>query len=176
MNVGELLSTLALAIALAGGIGIPMAMFGWMRHRMNQLFAGSEGDNVGELLSDHSGRLRELVGEIKALGDRQEKSGQDLSGQLEEARQSLADRCDELERRAERALRHTYVHKYSIGSGPESAVVVQLDDRGNGSLISVMAGSSTRVYTRVVQNWQAQELAQQDEQALRKAQEIAKEA
>ncbi len=162
----ELLPYVALAVSLLAVAAFFWA-FGWIRQsqarvraHLERLFAGTAEDSLGELLARHGEEIR-----------RHQEELQQLAGHLTTVGQEATARDQALQTYADGAFRHVYLHTYNVGAGgPESAVVVLTDAQGNGFLLSVLAGKTVRVYPRAIQHWQAEQLAQEDLQALAAAQ------
>ena len=157
--MSEFLGYLALALALLACAAFFWA-FGWIRNRLARLFAGGEGDSLGDALGGQGERLVRLEREVQELAGQQEEQTQDLSARLESAREGLSGRVAGLETFAAGALRHVHLHSYAVGNGgPESAVVVLTNDAGDGVLWTVLAGKTVRFYTRLVREWRAEQLS-----------------
>lgn len=164
--MNELLAYVALALALLACAAFCWTV-GWLRRRLMRLFAGGPGESLGDALSGQAARLGRLEQECRERAGRQETTTQDLTARLEDARTTWGGRMEELAGYAAGALRHVHVHSYAVGNGgPESAVVVLTNDAGDGVLWTVLAGKTLRWYTRLVRGWRAEQLAQDEEQAL----------
>jgi hypothetical protein len=171
--MSEILAYAALALALLACAAFFWA-FGWIRNRLARLFAGGEGESLGDALGGQGERLVRLEQQVRELAGRQEAETQDLAARLERAREALDGRVEELAGYAAGALRHVHLHSYAVGNGgPESAVVVLTNDAGDGVLWTVLAGKTVRYYTRLVRGWRAEQLSQDEEQALQAAREKA---
>jgi len=169
--MGELLGYVALAVSFLAVAAFLWA-FGWIRLRLARLFAGGEGESLGDALAGQGRRLSQAEREIRSLADRLET----LSHRQEEVQADMSARLSALEAHGREALRHAYIHPYSVGDGaPESAVLVLTDEHGNGVLLDVLAGKTVRFYARPVENWQAGRLSQDEEDALRAARKSAEE-
>ena len=167
--MSDLLAYAALALALLSGAAFFWAV-GWIRNRLARLFAGGPGDSLGDALGDQGARIVQLERQFRELAGRQAAETQDLAARLASADQDWRARGEEVARYAAGALRHVHLHRYAVGQGgPESAVVVLVDDAGDGLLWTVLAGKALRFYTRLVRGWQAGELSQDEEQALQEA-------
>ncbi len=167
--MSEILTYAALALALLAGAAF-FWTFGWIRNRLARLFAGGAGESLGDALGDQGTRLVQLEQQVGELAGRQEAETQDLAAQLESAHAAWRARVEEVASYAAGALRHVHLHSYAVGNGgPESAVVVLVDDAGDGLLWTVLAGKTLRFYTRLVRGWRAGELSQDEEQALQEA-------
>ena len=168
--MSEVLAYVALALALLAGAAF-FWVLGWVRNRLARLFAGGPGESLGDALSDQGGRLVQLERLVRELVAHQEAEMQDLVARLASADQDWRTRIAELTGYAAGALRHVHLHSYAVGNGgPESAVVVLVDDAGDGLLWTVLSGKTLRFYTRLVRGWRAEQLAQDEEQALQEAQ------
>ncbi len=167
--MSELLGYLALALSLLACAAFFWA-FGWMRSRLARLFAGGEGESLGDAVGGQGERLVRLERELRELAGRQEESARALSAELGSTQEALTGRVAGLETFAAGALRHVHLHSYAVGNGgPESAVVVLANDAGDGVLWTVLSGKTVRFYTRLVREWRAEQLSQDEEQALRDA-------
>lgn len=163
----------ALALSLLACAAFFWAL-GWIRNRLNRLFAGGEGESLLDALGEQGARLVRLEQQVRELAVRQETETQDLAARLESARETFAGRVEELAGYAAGALRHVHLHSYAVGNGgPESVVVVLVDDAGDGLLWTVLSGKALRFYTRLVRGWRAGELSQDEEQALQDARKKA---
>lgn len=172
MDLGSMFGYVALAVSLLA-VALVFVINGITVRQQKRAFAGSKGENVAQLLEEHGRQLGRLELDLGSLAEQYREGSSRLSGRLAEISQDLAEQTRQLQDYAQGALRHSYVHKYGAADGPESAVVVHLDAQGNGTLIDFLVGKTIRVYVREVRNWRAGQLAQEAEEALKKARAAA---
>jgi len=167
--MSEYLGYAALAVSILA-LAAYFYTFAYIRNRLATGGAGREAAHG----AGRDERLERLERELRALDGRRQEDADRLAATLRDIHADLTERAEELAAYAGGALRHTYVHSYSVGNGgPESAVLVLADAGGNGLLLNVLAGKTVRVYTRLVTGWQAAHLSQEEEQALEEARQEA---
>jgi hypothetical protein len=171
--MSEILPYLAMAVSLVA-IGCFFWAVGWIRGRLSRWQGGSDGGDIYELLQTRGDRAVQIEAALASLAERQQESERSLTESIEQLRRAIAQTNDGLQHYGAGALRHSLVHTYTVGErGPQSAVVVLLDDRGDGVLLDVLSGQNIRVYARAVRGWHAEHVSQEGEKALREAREAA---